>query len=202
MRIVTLVAKQKQMMPAHQMVQAVYKALLRGRPSTSPLPSVDPPLTGLSTRCPAVWAKRSCTLSGAACSAGELRQRTTWTVRPPLGPSDTYGIFLSLCNVLPSYLPLQENRKKTIIVLHQCCRSCFVPFSSAVSTVVHEAACCALYRIVLEHSPYFPADILMCLSVSGAWPRVHPIDCCSLLVFRAQGQHWQGQPGSGGDVLR
>lgn len=54
----------------------------------------------------------------------------------------------------------------------------------------------------IRAQPYFPADILMCLSISGAWPRVHPIDCCSLLVFRAQGQHWQGQPGSGGDVLR
>lgn len=142
-------------MPAHQMVQAVYKALLRGRPSTSPSPSVDPLLTGLSTRCPALWARRNCVLSGAACSAGEPRQRPTWTVCPPLGPSNTYGIFVSWCEVLPRPLPLQGNRKKAIIVLSQCCRSCFVPFSFAVSTVVHEATCCALYRIVLEHSLIF-----------------------------------------------
>lgn len=109
---VILVVKQKQMMPAHQMVQATHRTLPRGRPSTSPLRSVDPLLIGLSTQRPAVWARRNCILSGVACSAGELRQRTTWTVCPPPGPSDTYGIFLSRCEVLPRPLPFTRKQKK------------------------------------------------------------------------------------------
>lgn len=190
------------MMPAHQMVQAAHRTPPRGRPSTSPLRSVDPLLTGLSTRHPAVWARRNCTLSGAACSAGELRQRATWTVCPPLGPSDTYGIFLSRCEVLLRPLPFTRKQKKSNHCSPPVLQKLFCSFQLC------SIDCCSWGRMLcplpycIRAQPYFPTDILMCLSVSGAWPRVHPIDCCSLLVFRAQGQHWQGQPGSRGDVLR
>lgn len=190
------------MMPAHQMVQAVHRALPRGHPSTSLSPSVDPLLTGLSTRCLAVWVKRSCILSGAACSAGELRQRTTWTVRPSLGPLDTYGIFLSLCEVLPRPLPLQEHREKKQSLFSTSVAEAVLFLSGLQYWLLFRGCMLCPLPYCIRAQPYFPADILMCLSVSGAWPRVHPIDCCSLLVFRAQGQHWQGQPGSGGDVLR
>lgn len=61
----------------------------------------------------------------------------------------------SLWSITETSAFTRKEGKKAIIVLHQCCRSCFVPFSSVVSTVVHEAACCALYRIVLEHSLIF-----------------------------------------------
>lgn len=190
------------MMPAHQMVQAAHRTLHRERPSTSPSPSVNPPLTGLSTRHLAAWARRSCTLSGAACSAGELRQRTTWTVRPPLRLSDSYGIFLSRCEVLPGPLPLQANRgKKSNHCSPPVLQKLFCSFQLLSIDCSWGRMLCPL-PYCIRAQPYFPADILMCLSISGAWPRVHPIDCCSLLVFRAQGQHWQGQPGSGGDVLR